>query len=91
MPEEKCGTGNSYSAQIGWSVTILLLGLILLIIWIIVYQNRVNLNLNVEWWTWIIFSFGLFFILVGIIWLVIALYAYSCKRKYYEYHETHET
>lgn len=85
MPGESGGScgGNSkgYGIQISISVFILLIGLLMFIIWVIVYSNRTQYKLPIEYWLWIILSFGLFFMVVGIIWLIIVLYAAATKRR----------
>ncbi len=76
---EECS--KSYGGLIAWAVFILLIGLLMFVIWIIVYQNRTSLDIPVEWWIWIILSFGLALMLIGVIWLVVLLYAASTKKK----------
>lgn len=72
---------DSYSAQIAWSVFILLIGLIFFVLWAVIYSNRVNIDIPVEWWSWIFLGFGLFFMIIGIVWLIISLYGYSTKKR----------
>lgn len=83
MPGEhtSCNSQRGYGVQIAVSVFLLLLGILLFIIFIIPYQNRLQYKLPVEYWLWIFLGFGLFFILVGLIWLIIVLYASSSQRR----------
>ena len=76
---EDCSKNNG--GLIAWAVFILLVGLLLFVIWIIVYQNRTSLDIPVEWYIWIFLGIGLFFMMVGIIWLIILLYSASTKKK----------
>lgn len=76
---EDCSKSNG--GLIAWAVFILLIGLLLFVIWIIVYQNRTSLDIPVEWYIWIFLGIGLFMMIVGIIWLIILLYSASTKKK----------
>lgn len=76
---EDCGSGCS--PCVAWAVTFLLIGLLMFVIWIIVYQNWTANDINVDYWIWIIMSFGLVFMLIGIIWLVVLMYSSSSRRK----------
>lgn len=68
------GNPSGYTIQTTLALIIFILGLLLLVIWVILYTNRLNNNITPEWWIWLFLGFGIFFILVGLIWLIVIQY-----------------
>jgi hypothetical protein len=76
---------QNYGIQIGIALAFFIVGLIFLLVWAILYSNRIANGLEAEWWVWIFLGFGLGFILIGIIWLIIIQYLIASKaRELYE-------
>lgn len=76
---------QSYGIQVPFALALFIVGLIFLLVWAILYSNRLANELSIEWWIWLFLGLGLFFILVGLIWLIILQYLVTAKaRELYE-------
>lgn len=83
---------KNYGIQIAIALAFFIVGLIFLLVWAILYSNRIANGLEAEWWVWIFLGLGLGFILIGLIWLIIIQYLIASKaRELYEKVHFYET
>lgn len=81
-----------YQIQTAVALILFILGLMLLVVWAILYANRLGNNLNPEWWIWFFLAFGITLMIIGLIWLIIVQYIVGFKaQEMYEelYHYEH--
>lgn len=76
---------SGYSVQTAIALVLFILGLMLLVVWAILYANRLSNNLQPEWWIWFFLGFGLALLIIGLIWLIIVQYIVGSKT-----HEMYE-
>ena len=82
-PQHKNVSG--YTIQTAVALVLFILGLMLLVIWAILYANRLSNNLSPEWWIWFFLGFGVALMIVGLIWLIIVQYMVgSAAHEMYE-------
>lgn len=76
---------TGHTTQTSVSLILFILGLMLLVVWAILYSNRLSNNLDPEWWIWFFLGFGVFLLLIGLIWLIVVQYMVGNKA-----HEMYE-
>jgi len=72
---------SGYSIQTAIALVLFILGLMLLVVWAILYANRLSNNLPAEWWIWLFLGFGVGLMVVGLIWLIIVQYMVGSKAQ----------
>ena len=77
MPHERSTSGLNVQTAI--ALVLFILGLMLLVVWAILYANRLANNLKPEWWIWFFLGFGLGLLLIGLVWLIIVQYMIGAK------------
>lgn len=76
-----CKGSASYSVQTAIALILFILGLMLLVIWAILYSNRLSNNLSPEWWIWFFLGFGVALMLIGLVWLIIVQYMVGSRAQ----------
>jgi uncharacterized membrane protein len=79
MPHEVEKRGSSLQYQFVAALVILILGLLMLVTWIVLYENYKSNGFSIPWWIWFFLGFGLALIIIAIIWLIIISYATSTR------------
>jgi len=72
---------SGYSIQTAIALVLFIVGLMLLVVWAILYANRLSNNLPAEWWIWLFLGFGVGLMVVGLIWLIIVQYMVGSKAQ----------
>lgn len=70
---------SGYTVQTAIALILFILGLMLLVVWAILYANRLSNNLTPEWWIWFFLGFGVGLMIIGLIWLIIVQYMVGSK------------
>ncbi len=70
---------SGHSIQTAIALVLFILGLMLLVVWAILYANRLSNNLDPEWWIWFFLGFGVGLMVIGLIWLIIVQYMVGSK------------